>query len=90
MKVTQLAGSSCWASRMNEKTKVFKRIEIHSPKDVSKLTVNDNFFVSGDDVANDIADALTCLCDDNGWNLIPSKTSATSVVRFWIAPPMKS
>ena len=88
MKVTQLAGSSCWASRMNVKTKQPKRIDIANASDVAKLQLNDNFFVAGDEVTDDIADALSSLCDDIGASLIPSKTKNPNVSRFWIAPPL--
>tara|TARA_E500000305_G_scaffold8547_1_gene6046 strand:- start:240 stop:509 length:270 start_codon:yes stop_codon:yes gene_type:complete len=89
MKVTQLAGSSCWASRFNEAKKTFKRIQINSPEDVSKLTMNDNFFVKGDDVSDDIASALQELCDDIGATLVAQNTDNKSITRLWIAPPMK-
>jgi len=90
MKITQLAGSSCWASRMNVKTNVFKRIEINSPEDVSKLTLNDNFFVAGDDVADDIGNALKAYVDEIGASLILQPTKNTRITRYWIAPPLTS
>lgn len=91
MKITQLAGSSCWASRLNAKTKKFTRIEIHSSKDISKLMLNDNFFVAGDDVADDIAEALQAHVEELGASLILNKCDGNpNVVRFWLAPPLKS
>ena len=87
MKITQLAGSSCWASRQNAKTKAFSRIELHTAEDVSKLAINDNVFVAGDDIEDDIGTALQSLVEELGASLIPDSTSNKRVTRYWIAPP---
>ena len=91
MKITQLASSSCWASRVYPGSKKEAlRIEIRSAEDVSKLTLNDNFFVAGDDIADDIAVALRDHCESIGASLVANNTKNENITRFWLAPPMKS
>ena len=89
MKVTQLAGSSCWASRQDAQTKEFTRIEIHSAEDVSQLTINDNIFVAGDDVSDAIGKKILAHAKSLGATLLQFGTNNSRVTRFWLAPPKK-
>ena len=90
MKITALASQTCWASRQNAKTKKFKRIEINSPEDMQKLHIDDNFFVAGDELSDELADALLAQVDELGAKLIGRPTENESIHRFWLAPPIAS
>ena len=88
MKITALASQTCWASRQNVKTRKFKRIEINSPEDCSQLHIDDNFFVAGDELSDEIGNALLSQCEELGAKLIGRPTENKAITRFWLAPPI--
>ena len=89
MKITQLASSSCWITRQDAQTSEFTRIDIHSAEDVNQLTINDNIFIVGDDVSDDIGRKMLAKAKSLGATLLQFTTKNAGIARFWVAPPKK-
>ena len=87
MKLNKLIPSSTWVSRLNKSTGKFDRIELHTASDVSKLALDDNIFVQGDEVETSIGNALKRKVEELGATLISRPTSNANITRLWVAPP---
>ena len=87
MKLSKLIPSKTWASRKNEATGKFDRIELHTADDVNKLALNDNIFVQGDEVDTSIGNAIQLKVEELCATLISRQTSNANITRLWVAPP---
>ena len=88
MKLSKLSKAQVWGSRLIAKTNKFKRIELNTPEDVNQLMVNDTVFVKGDDIADDIGNALKQRASELNADLIDKPTKNKLITKFWIAPEL--
>lgn len=87
MKLKALIPSGTWASRLNQSTGKFDRIELRTSDDVNQLKLDDNIFVQGDEVETSIGNAINRKIDELGATLVSRPTSNGNITRLWVAPP---